>query len=173
MPFDVATALLCGTLDVSVFRILPIFVHTGKLCLRRASGTIGAMAARANVPPLTPHQARYILEKLIDERTVSAADVRRHLAGMWQEMSFLEKRIAELRGAAGSVQPVKRVKAAVKRVRRPRTVSPEVAASQKLQGQYLGYMRQVPEGDRKRFADIAKTKGREAAVAALKKRLGK
>ena len=131
------------------------------------------MAARANVPPLTPNQARYILEKLIDERTVSAADVRRHLAGMWQEMTFLEKRIAELRGAAGTVQPVKRVKAAVKRVRRRRPVSPEVAESQRLQGQYLGYMRQVPEGDRKRFADIAKTKGREAAIAALKKRLGK
>jgi hypothetical protein len=45
--------------------------------------------------------------------------------------------------------------------------------SRALQGQYIGLLRQVPEGDRKRFQDIAKTKGREAAVAALRKRLGK
>jgi hypothetical protein len=34
-------------------------------------------------------------------------------------------------------------------------------------------MRQIPEGDRRRFQDIARTKGRETAIAALKKRLGK
>ena len=132
------------------------------------------MAQRTKVPALTADQARYILSKLIDERRVSAADVRRHLGGMWQEMSFLEKRLEELRATAGALHPVRRVKAALKRVRRRRRkASPEVAASQKVQGQYLGYMRQIPEGDRKRFADIAKTRGREAAIAALKKRLGK
>ena len=133
------------------------------------------MARPANVPALTPQQARYILEKLIDEKVVSAADVRRHLAGMWQEMTFIEKRLSELRGIAGNVRPVSRAKGAVrraaKRIRRP--VTPEVAASRKLQGAYLGRLRQIPEGDRKTFQDIAKTKGREAAVAAMKKRLGK
>jgi O6-methylguanine-DNA--protein-cysteine methyltransferase len=132
------------------------------------------MVQRAKVPAITADQARYILSKLIDERRVSAVDVRRHLASMGQEMSFLEKRLEELRAIAGALHPVRRVKAALKRVgKRRRKASPEVAASQKLQGQYLGYMRQIPEGDRKRFADIAKSKGREAAVAALKKRLGK
>jgi hypothetical protein len=132
------------------------------------------MARHAKVPALTPSQAKYILEKLIDEGAASADDVRRLLAGMWQEMSFLEKRIAELRGMTGSVHPVRRVKSAVRRIsKRRRKVSPEVAASQRIQGQYLGYMRQIPEGDRKRFADIAKTKGREAAIIALRKRLGK
>lgn len=134
------------------------------------------MARPANVPALTPQQARYILEKLIDEKIVSAADVRRHLAGMWQEMSFIEKRLSELRGIAGSVHPVSKAKGAMryatKRIRR-RAVTAEVAASRKLQGAYLGRLRQIPEGDRKTFQDIAKTKGREAAVAAMKKRLGK
>jgi hypothetical protein len=64
------------------------------------------------------------------------------------------------------------VRSAAKRIRR-RPVTPEVAASRKLQGAYLGRLRQIPEGDRKAFQDIAKTKGREAAVAAMKKRLGK
>ena len=133
------------------------------------------MARPADVPAITPNQARYILEKLIDERVVSAADVRRHLANMWQEMSFIEKRLSELRGLAGAAKPVSRVKGAVRSAakRARRKVSPEVEASRKVQGQYLGYMRQIPEGDRRRFQDIAKSKGREAAIAAMKKRLGK
>ncbi len=117
----------------------------------------------ASVPPLTANQARYILEKLIDDGTVSAADVRRHLAGMWQEMSFIEKRLAELRGSARPVKhPSTTVRAVMKRARRRRrrVVSPEVAASQRIQGQYLGLMRQIPEGDRRRFQDIARVNGR-------------
>jgi O6-methylguanine-DNA--protein-cysteine methyltransferase len=131
------------------------------------------MPRHATIPALTSSQARYVLEKLIDERKVTADDVKRHLAGMWQEMNFVEKRLSELRGLTTSVHPVRKVKAAIKRVTKRRPVSPEVAASQKLQGRYLGYMRQIPEGDRKRFADIARTKGRESAIAALRKRLGK
>jgi len=131
------------------------------------------MRRRATLPPITSNQARYVLEKLIDERKVTADDVRRHLAGMWQEMNFVEKRLSELRGLTGSVHPVRKVKAAIRRATKRRPVSPEVAASQRLQGRYLGYMRQIPEGDRKRFADIAKVQGREAAIAALRKRLGK
>ncbi len=129
------------------------------------------MARRATVPALTANQARYILEKLIDEGAVTAADVRRHLAGMWVEMNFLQKRIAELRAMAASVHPVRRVKSAVRRARR--AVTPAMARSRALQGQYIGLLRQVPEGDRKRFQDLARGKGREAAVSALKKRLGK
>lgn len=129
------------------------------------------MARPANLPALTAQQARYILMKLIDEGTVSAADIRRNLAGMWQEMSFLEKRLSELRGLAGSVHPVRRVKSAARRVRK--AVSPAAAKSRALQGQYIGLLRQVPDGDRKRFQDIARGQGREAAVRALKKRLGK
>jgi O6-methylguanine-DNA--protein-cysteine methyltransferase len=130
------------------------------------------MARPAKTAGVTAAQARYILEKLIDERKVSAADVRRHLAGMWQEMNFLERRLSELRGMAGSVRaPLRRVRARLSRVRRPR--SPEVVRSRAIQGQYIGLLRQIPEGDRKRFQDIARQKGRETAIAALKKRLGK
>jgi hypothetical protein len=52
-------------------------------------------------------------------------------------------------------------------------MTPEAQKSRALQGQYIGFLRQIPEGDRRRFQDIAKNQGREAAVAALKKRLGK
>lgn len=129
--------------------------------------------ARPTVPGITAAQAHYILEKLIDEGSVSPADVRRHLSGMWEEMSVIERRLADLRDLRGAVRhPVRRVKARL-RGRKLRAVSPEVARSRALQGQYIGLLRQVPEGDRKRFADIARSRGREAAVAALRKRLGK
>ena len=131
------------------------------------------MPRRPDVPAVSAAQAHYILEKLIDEGSVSAADVRRVLAGMWQEMGVIERRLADLRDLAGAVRhPVRVAKERIRR-RRMRAVTPEVARSRALQGQYIGLLRQVPEGDRKRFADIARTKGREAAVSALKKRLGK
>jgi len=134
------------------------------------------MPRPAKVPALTGSQAIYVLEKLIDEGKVSAADVRRHLAGMWQEMNFLEKRLSELRSMVGSVHPVRRAKRAIKRAAaRVKRVAktPEAAASRKLQGQYIAYIRQLPERNRKRFAQIAKKNGREAAISAMKKRLGK
>ena len=129
------------------------------------------MPRSATVQPLTASQARYILEKLIDEGKVTASDVTRHLAGMWQEMTFIEKRLSELRGAAASVHPVSTAKKAARRVRA--RITPAIQKSRALQGQYIGLLRQIPEGDRRRFQEIAKVKGRQIAVAALKRRLGK
>lgn len=123
---------------------------------------------------MTGGQAKYILEKLIDEGKVTAADIRRHFASMWEEMSFLEKRISELSGVAGAVRhPVREAKDAVKRLRARRKVSAERAASQKVQGQYLGYLRQFPKKARKPFQDMARADGREAAIDAMRKKLGK
>ncbi len=120
----------------------------------------------AQVPPLSSHQARYVLEKLIDEGKVSASDVRRHLSGIWEEMSFLEKRVAELRGATEPIRA--RLKKAARRV-----VSSERKASQKLQGRYLGFIRQIPEKSRARYQRIAKVAGRQKAIDAMREALGK
>jgi TolA-binding protein len=133
------------------------------------------MARTAQVPSLSPRQALYILEKLIDERKVTADDVRRHLAGMWQEMSVLEKRIEELRGFTQPIaHPVRAARKTREKVKRAvKRLSAERRASQQLQGQYLGYMRQIPETQRERYKKIATTEGRERAVAAMKIALGK
>lgn len=130
------------------------------------------MARPAAVPAVTPHQARYILEKLIDEGTVKAADVRRHIAGMWTEMGVIERRIEELRSLAGSVHPIRRVKQAARKVKKS-IVSAEVLASRRLQGEYIRAIRSVAENRRGRFAKIAKTEGRQAAIAAIAKARGK
>lgn len=134
------------------------------------------MPRKATVPAITPSQARYILEKLIDDGKVSAADVRGKLAGMWGEMSFLEKRIAELRGFASDLHPVravrkaaKQVKKAVEKARRKMTVSPERAASMKLQGRYLGLIAKVAKKDRAKYRRMAKAQGRDKAIAAMEK----
>lgn len=127
--------------------------------------------AKAETPSITSHQALYILEKAIDDRKISAADVRRYISGMWEEMNFLERRIAELRDAGEPLRhPVRAARSIGKRVKRAaRKVSAEVAASRRLQGQYIAAIRQVPKNRRAKYAAIAKEKGREAAIAAIKK----
>jgi O6-methylguanine-DNA--protein-cysteine methyltransferase len=136
------------------------------------------MARPRKVTSFSAGQAQYILEHAISDRKLSSADVNRYLSSMRAEISALEQRIARLKDAV--VQPVKRViehaQAGIKvrktRARR-KALSAERIASQKLQGQYLGYLRQVPDGQRNRFKTLAKDQGREKAVAAMKKQLGK
>ena len=52
------------------------------------------------------------------------------------------------------------------------TVTAAVVESRKLQGQYLGNLRKIPEKERDRYRAIVKAKGVAAGVAAIKKRLG-
>jgi hypothetical protein len=126
---------------------------------------------KAETPSITPSQARYILEKLIDEGKVTAADVRRHIAGMWDEMSALEKRIAALRDLGQPfAHPVRAARTVARKLRRrAKRVSAEVAASRRLQGQYIAAIRQVAKSKRAKYAAIAKEKGREAAIREIKK----
>ena len=58
-------------------------------------------------------------------------------------------------------------------MKKTRKLSAKTRASYQLQGQYLGYMRQIPERQRVKYKTMAKTEGRESAVAAMKKALGK
>jgi hypothetical protein len=54
-----------------------------------------------------------------------------------------------------------------KRRRRAAKLSGPQLASRKLQGQYLGLIRQVPASQRSRYSKIVKDKGREAAIKEL------
>jgi hypothetical protein len=133
------------------------------------------MPKRPTGPPLTSSQTKYVLEKLIDEGKVSAADVRRHLTGMWSEMTSLEKRLAELRAMVEPVKhPVRAMKGIAKRLTRTRRrISAAGRASYRLHGHYVAHIRQIPKRERPRFKRMAKQDGREKAVAEMKKRLGK
>ena len=130
---------------------------------------------------LTPGQATYVLDRMIADRRVSAGEVSRYVGDMQREISDLESRLQSLRAAAGastpSASPVRRRRgrrpaaatatpAAAGRPRRRRraAVTAEQLASRKLQGRYLGLIRQIPASKRAQYQRIAKEKGREAAI---------
>ena len=57
----------------------------------------------------------------------------------------------------------------VKKIRKNRVLTAERIASMKLQGEYLGLLVKLPQSQRAKFQAIAKTAGREKAIAAMKK----
>ena len=130
-------------------------------------------------------QAVYVLERALADRKLSRADVKQYIGGMAEEIRSLEARLAALRDAL--VLPVKRLARKVekkvmgddrsvpkkKRKKAKAPVSPEVQATRKLQGQYLGFISQIPKTKRAPYQKIAKTKGREEAIAAMRTTLGK
>src|SRR5581483_3129061 len=124
------------------------------------------MARTAQVPSLTSEQALYVLQKVIAEGKVTAADVRRHL-----EINHIEERLSELRSVAqGAKHPIRALRRILNKVKRAkRNLSAKARASYRLQGQYVGYIKQIPEKVRPRFKQLAKQEGREKAVAAMKK----
>ncbi len=140
-------------------------------------------------PSLSSSQAHYVLEKAVADRKLSAADVDRYVASMHHEISTLERRLAALRDAI--VEPVKhfvhKVEAKVtggdspfpaheakpaKKARKKR-VSAARKASMQLQGKYLGLMQKFSKSKRAAFKAMAKKDGRENAIAAMKKALGR
>lgn len=149
----------------------------------------------AGLPALSPGQAQYILERLVDDRRVSAGEVNRYVGEMHREINQLEQRLQSLRSAAGSTaQPVRRgpgrppgsgVQRATaggagvatgggkRRRRRSAALTPEQRASRQLQGRYLGLIRQIPASRRGQYAKTAKEKGREAAIKDMQMALNK
>ena len=113
---------------------------------------------------LNPSQALYVLDRLIRERRIKANEVTRMAAEMTSEIADLERRLAMLRGnegGSGRGRPG----------RRP--VNAAVAASRRLQGEYMGLMRHISGRERARIKKIAAEKGREAAVKEMRTHLGR
>ena len=133
---------------------------------------------RAALPQLSPGQATYILERMVADRRVSARDVSQYVADMQREIDELENRLQRLRQATGGEgaragrrgRPTGAAKAQRPRGRR---VTAEQQASRKIQGRYLGLIRQIPASRRGPFQKIAKEKGREADIKDLVSALGK
>lgn len=137
-------------------------------------------------PALTKGQALFVIERMIAERRISPAESSKYAAEMEGEIRSIEKRLAELRAASGAqAQPAPaarprnadrpRGNGSVK-LRRRRAAKPLTAerrASQRLQGRYLGLIAQVPKRKRAKFSAMAKDKGREAAIAAMRTALRK
>jgi hypothetical protein len=141
----------------------------------------------------SPSQAVFILERALKDRKLSAADIKHYVGSIADEIRSLEERLVSLKDA--SVAEVKqtftRAERKVRRGRRKlrkmggdmpfplgkkkrgKVMSAARKASQQLQGQYLGYIRQIAKTKRAIYQKISKTAGREEAIAAMKKALGK
>lgn len=129
---------------------------------------------KAAAPRLNPGQASYVLDRMIADRRISARDVERYVSDMQREIADLEDRLQSLRQASanGRVTP-ERTRGARSSAKRGRRVSAQQLASRKIQGRYLGLIRQVPASRRAHFQKIAKDRGREAAIKELASALGK
>lgn len=139
---------------------------------------------RAPRQQLTPGQAAYVLQRLVRDRKISAAELNRYVSDLGQEIKDLENRLAALRAAhaagpvaAGAAAPVRRrrrvrkaaaaaapAKAAKAGKRAKAAITPEQLASRQLQGRYLGLVRQFSVNRRAYYAKVAKDRGREAAI---------
>jgi hypothetical protein len=121
---------------------------------------------------LSPSQALYVLDRLVRERRVKAREVTRMASEMNSEIADLERRLAMLRGdAAGAARGRGRPGRRPGRPGRP--ANPAVAASRRLQGEYMGLMRHISGRERSRIKKIAADKGREAAVREMRTQLGR
>jgi len=118
---------------------------------------------------LSPSQALYVLDRLIRERRVRASEATRMASEMNSEIADLERRLAMLRGETGGG-----TRSRGRPGRRPgRPVNAAVAASRRLQGEYMGLMRHISGRERSRVKKIAAEKGREAAVREMRTQLGR
>jgi len=134
-------------------------------------------------PWLSPGEATYVIERLVGDRRIAPSEVQRYVAAMHQEIADLEQRLHTLRAASSgafvareSTPSAVRPTSPVPRKRRRRSRKPasaEVRASQQLQGRYVSLIRQLPKYKRDQYQKIAKDRGREAAITAMRTALGK
>jgi len=130
----------------------------------------------------------YAVRQLIAMGKTTTVEVRRLAGERSNRIATLEAELAALRGGTVVAAPATgKAKATAKPKKKPVAVgkklirsdgrsftrSAKVVAARRVQGQYLGYLRQVKGKTRDRFQAIAKDKGVPAAVVALKKHLGK
>lgn len=133
----------------------------------------GAMAKRISPKGgLTPAQAKYVLQKMLDDRRITSADIDRCMHRMKNEIEELEQRLKSLRPSrssrAAGVTPAPSASSRPARRRRPAS-SGALLASRQLQAEYIRTIKTFPERARKKYKEITKNKGREAALAAMKK----
>jgi hypothetical protein len=133
----------------------------------------------ADRPHLSPGQAQYVLNRLLDDRQISAADVERSLQGLEDEIRAVDERLTKLRslaGAPGTPPEASQANQSRKRrapTRRANAKKAEASPARKLHGSYIGYLRQFPEKKRRLYKAMADTDGKAAAVRKMKESLGK
>ena len=113
---------------------------------------------------LTPNQSHYVLGSLLSQRKVRAAQVQKVLKGRGQEIRSLRERLASLEGL-GKLG-LARGSARRRRGRKPRrrAMSSRVRALRRLQGKYMGYVRNLKAAEKARVRSVREKQGMGAAI---------
>ena len=131
---------------------------------------LGTEEARMNV---TPGQAQWIVERLLADRRISAADVNQYLEGIQVEIRDIERRLASLREAAGSgpmasSAPRSEAPAAKTRKRRPGRPKKRAGHPRGIAGTLAVLLRSVPAAEHPAIAAIRADRGIQAAISAAR-----
>lgn len=129
---------------------------------------------------VTAGEALYVLDRLIKERRLKPREVDRLVAEMHREIEELERRLATLREASGDARTSQTSKGSgagqdrsAQTGRHRRQITPELAKSRRLQGEYMGLIRHIQGPVRARMKKLASDQGREAAIKAMRASLAK
>ena len=123
----------------------------------------------------------YAVERLVAAGKTTKNEVLRLASERSDRIRVLEAELASLKSGAGTngkaaartaATTAGGVRVLMRKDGRRFTRTAKVAVARKLQGQYLGRLRQVPKSEKDKFKKIANEQGVAAAVAALNKRLG-
>lgn len=119
----------------------------------------------------TPGESQYALERLIATKRVTLTEVSALVAGMHREIIELEQRLAALRrvaGTLGSGAAADLTGRSAGGEQSKARMTPELAESRRIQGEYMGLLRHVKGRARDRMKKIASDQGRQAAIAAMR-----
>jgi hypothetical protein len=120
---------------------------------------------------LTPAQAQYILDTLLDSGKLRAKQVRAVLKDRRKEMATLRQRLAALerldgaspRGGVGGTRRTRSARKPRVRTRRAR-LSPKTLALRRQQGRYMGFVRRLKATEKARVRAVREKQGMEAAI---------
>jgi hypothetical protein len=140
-----------------------------------------AKRKRTSSPDLTAGQAQYVVRRILSERRVPASLIRQYLGELDTEIATLEQQLEMLRAASGEGgsrggsggRTRGGDSGSAGGHRRRRNLSPERRESLRLQGHYLALIRQIPARKRAQYKAIVEKSGKEAAIAALRRAVGK
>jgi hypothetical protein len=124
---------------------------------------------------VTPGQAQWVIERLLADRRISAKDVNQYLAGMQGEIRDIERRLADLRGAAGTpavAAPAAGTAVAPAKTRKRRARGKK-GHPRGIAGTLAVLLRSIPAAEHAAIAAIRADKGIKAAISAAQSAMKK
>jgi hypothetical protein len=111
---------------------------------------------------LSADQAQYVLDQLVAQGRVRWNQVQKVLKNRLQEIQKLRERLASLEKLVGRSAPAAR--RGRRKTARRRTLSPKTRALRRLQGKYMGYVRNLKATEKARVRAVREKQGIQAAI---------